>query len=541
MPVDSYTVADLLRKPRCAYRVNPDRVAVRFGSRQLTYDELDERSDRLASALRAHGFVKGDRVGVLLYNRLEWVETFFALAKLGGVVVPINYLLKPQEVSYIADDAGLGWLIYEQELSALVGETRKIHSGIRGYVGVETVDAPADVLDYEVLIASGEHHPDALPPAEVRADDLLVLQYTSGTTGQPKGAMHTHSTVQWNSFHQIVDYGVTADEVYLVVPALCWAAGLHYIALATLWRGGRVVLNPSTGFDPAEFLATVQRERITSVLLVPTVLKRVLAEPTFDTHDLSSLRLICSGGEPVPVTALEEMRNRLPACDLVQSFGMSEFPCVMAYLEPRYAAAKLGSTGRSSSAAELRVVDENGHEAPPGEAGEIICRSPASMIGYYRRPEATAATLVDGWLHTGDLGYVDDEGFIYVAGRAKDVLISGGLNVYPAEVERVIAQHPAVHEAAVIGVPDDQWGEIGHAVVVLHPSGQLTETELRDYLGTELAKYKIPKRWTLRQEPLPRTTSGKVQKFVVREQLGLSQTPALVGKPAPNPGSATMA
>jgi fatty-acyl-CoA synthase len=193
--------------------------------------------------------------------------------------------------------------------------------------------------------------------------------------------------------------------------------------------------------------------------------------------------LICSGGEPVPITAIEEMHNRLPSCDLVQSYGMSEFPCVMAYLEPRYAISKLGSTA-----------------------------------------EATAATVVEGWLHTGDLGYVDDDGFIYIAGRAKDMLITGGLNVYPAEVERVIAQHPAVQEVAVIGVPDDQWGEIGHALVVVQPSSRLSETELLDYLGSELANYKIPKRFTIRQEALPRTTSGKVQKFVVREQIGLSES-----------------
>jgi fatty-acyl-CoA synthase len=515
--VDSYTVAELLGKPRTAGRVNPRRVAITFDGRDVTYDELDERSDRLAAALHARGFTKGDRVGVVLYNRVEWVELFFAIAKLGGVVVPVNYLLKPKEVGYILDDCGAGWVVFEQALRSIVDGVRA-DGGAHCYVGLDLDGAgEPDMLDYERILIAAD--PADRPDNDVRADDLFLLQYTSGTTGVPKGAMHTQSTVLWNSFHQIVDYGITADEVVLVMPALCWAAGFHDLALAALWRGGRIVLSPSTGFEPARFLATVQDEGVTSTLLVPTVLKRVLAEPSFDDHDLSSLRIICSGGEPVPVTAIEEASRKLPSCSLLQVFGMSEFPTMMLYLDAADSVRKAGSTGRACSAAEIRVVDEKGEDTTPGKIGEIICRSPATMLGYYGNPDAGAKTLVDGWLHTGDLAHVDEEGYIFVSGRSKDMIISGGLNVYPAEVERVIAQHPSVLEAAVVGVLDTQWGEIGAALVVLQPGGELGEAELKAYLKEHLANYKIPRQYTFGRDPLPRTTSGKVQKFKVKELL----------------------
>jgi fatty-acyl-CoA synthase len=507
--MDSYTVAELISKPRTAQRVNERRVAVAFGDDELTYEELDERSNRLAWALREAGFAKGDRVGVVLYNRLEWTEVFFAVAKLGGVVVPINYLLKQSEVGYILDDCGASWVVYEESLGSIVPRTDG-----RRYVCVGADDA---AMDYAELLASGR--PEPLPPGGVSTEDLFLLQYTSGTTGVPKGAMHTHSTVLWNSFHQVVDYRITADEVFLVMPALCWAAGFHDIALAALWQGGTVVLSPSTGFEPARFLETVQRKRITSTLLVPTVLKRVLAEPTLGDYDLSSLRIIASGGEPVPVTAIEDARRLLPSCAVLQCYGMSEFPTMMLYLDAPYAIDKIGSAGRACSGAQIRVVDDKGEDVPPGTVGEIICRSPASMLGYYGKPEATAATLVDGWLHTGDLAQVDEDGFVFISGRSKDMIISGGLNVYPAEVERVMAQHPAVLEAAVVGVPDPRWGEIGDALVVLHSGASLTRDELVAYLKDELANYKIPKRFTFSTDPLPRTTSGKVQKFRVKERL----------------------
>jgi fatty-acyl-CoA synthase len=329
--------------------------------------------------------------------------------------------------------------------------------------------------------------------------------------------MHTHSTVLWNSFHQILDFEVTADDVYLILPALCWAAGFHDLALATLWMGGRLVLNSSTSFDPEQFFETVERHRVTKTLLVPSVLKRVLGAETMEKHDLSSLAMVFSGGEPVPVTSIEELHRRLPSCVLEQVYGMSEFPTMMLYLDADNAIRKAGSAGRACRAAEIRVVDLNGDDVPVGETGEIICRSPASMLGYYGKEDASASTLVDGWLHTGDLASVDDEGFVYVTGRSKDMIITGGLNVYPAEVERVIAAHPAVVEAAVVGVPDEKWGEVGRAIVVLAEGATLGEEELVTHLRAELATFKVPRQYELRHEPLPRTTSGKVQKFRLKD------------------------
>lgn len=530
-----YTVAELLRKNRSARSVNEPRVAVTYQRSDLTYEQLDARSSRLASALAAQGFGHGDRVAVVLYNRLEWTEVFFAVAKLGGVVVPINHLLRASEVEYILDDSGASWVVYESALAHTLGgllasERTRSYIQLDGAAGTDgaagsTADqedqeqVPPGRHDYEALLESGsatEFVPDGYV---VDADDLLLLQYTSGTTGAPKGAMHTHSTVLWNSIHQVIDFGITAKETFMVVPSLCWAAGFHDLALATLWSGGRIVLSPSTGFAPRTFLESVADERVTSVLLVPTVLKRVLAEPSLTEHDLSSLRLVCSGGEPVPLISIENMHAKLPTCSLLQCYGMSEFPTMMLIGDPDDAHKKAGSTGRAATASEIRVVDADGIRVEPGIIGEIICRSPANMLGYYHNDQATREALIDGWLHTGDLATVDDEGFVYVSGRSKDMIITGGLNVYPAEVERIIAGHPAVLEAAVVGAPDDDWGEIGVALVVLADGQTLTEDELLAYLRPALATYKLPRRLLFSADPLPRTTSGKVQKFKVRTAL----------------------
>jgi len=504
-----YTVANLLRKNRCAGLTNPGRVAVIFGERRVTYDELEERSARLASALAAEGFVAGDRVAVLLLNRVEYFEIFFAVAMLGGVVVPVNYLLKGKEVQFVLDDSGARWMFIEDGLWPAV---EPIHKDTAVPVTYVMVDGPAaDSLAYESLLAAGS--PGGVDVAVDPAGPFL-LQYTSGTTGFPKGATHTHETVLWNALGQVGDFAMTRRDVYLCIPALCWAAGLHDFTLPALWLGATVVLRPSN-FDAAEVWRTIERHRVTLAVFVSSVLRLALSYP-LEGHDLSSLRMVASGGEPVPVAAIEEFQRRLPTCDLIQGYGMSEFPAIMTYLDSDYAVTKRGSAGRAGRITELRVVDADGRDVPAGEHGEIVVRSPATMIGYWNRPDATAEVTAGGWFHTGDRGYLDEEGFLYIAGRSKDMIISGGLNVYPAEIERVLERHPAVREVAVIGIPDDRYGEVGEAHVVLHDGAEVTGAALDAFARADLAKFKVPRRWVLRSDPLPRTASGKVQKYALR-------------------------
>jgi fatty-acyl-CoA synthase len=502
-----YTVANLLRKNRSAALTNPERVAVTMQDRSLTYDELDERSSWLASGLAGLGFERGDRAAVLLFNRIEYLEIFFAVAKLGGTIVPVNYLFKTDEVAYLLEDSGARWLFVEPGLRPAVPAAKSVTTLAVGGA------AEGHEVDYEALVAGGSA--DA-PDVAVDSGDVFLLQYTSGTTGFPKGATHTHDTVLWNTLHQVADFGMTYSDVYLSIPALCWAAGLHDFTLAALWAGGTVILHPSRAFDPGEVFRTIERHGVTMSLFVPTVLRRALEHPLED-HDLSTLRMVLSGGEPVPVPVIEEFQRRLPTCALIQGYGMSEFPTLMTFLDSDYAVSKRGSAGRATRITELRVIDEDGRDVPAGEHGEIVVRSPATMIGYYGRPDATAATIVDGWLHTGDRGYVDEDGFLFIAGRSKDMIISGGLNVYPAEIERVLEKHPAVKEVAVVGAADEQYGEVGVAHVVIEDGAGVTEADLLALAREHLANYKVPRRWVLRTGPLPRTASGKVQKFELRQ------------------------
>lgn len=513
--MDAFTVADIITKTRTGKSLNQRGVAFTFDGSTHSYDDLYSTVVALTSGLLSAGFTKGDRVAILMRNRPEWIQTFFAVAMAGGVLVPLNYLLRTEELEFITADSGAGWIVYEDEFSKPAAALLEVDDERRGVA----VDMPgrqnsSRTFSYQSILESADK--PAFPP--VGADDLVLLQYTSGTTGRPKGAAHTHSTVLWNSYHQLVDFAINCDDVCYVTPALCWAAGFHDLALATLWAGGQLVLTGAS-FDPARFLATVQREQVTTTLLVPTVLKRVLAAPEFDQYNLASLRLVISGGEPVPITASEEMRRRLPDCAVLQVYGLSEFPTLMLLLDPDDAARKQGSTGKACSIAQVRVIHDDGQDAAPGEIGQIVCKSPAVMTGYYGLTEATAESIAEGWLYTGDLATIDAEGYIFIAGRSKDMLITGGLNVYPAEVERILAQHPSIVEAAVIGVRNEEWGEVGQAHVVLQDTQEFSKEELTDWLGDQLATFKLPRYYVFRAEPLPRTTSGKVQKFLLRESI----------------------
>jgi fatty-acyl-CoA synthase len=516
-PRSSFTLWNVLHKNRIAQPTRADGVALIFENRKFTYPELEERALRLASALHAVGFRHGDRVAMISFNRPEWFDLFFALAKLGGVLVPINYYLKPVEIRDIIRDAGASWVVCQDELWEI---TRKIRGEIDAGTRYVVIGAARGDAAYTF---DGLQEQGSAQGIEVQADlhDLFLLQYTSGTTGLPKGVMHTQETILWNVLTQIADFRVTRDDVYLNVPALCWAAGFHDFTLETLWVGGTVVLSASRGFDGESFCRLVAEHGATRVLLVPSALRVVLGSDAIERYDMSSLRYVLCGAEPVPVTLIEQAKERLPNCKVQQGYGLSEFPAIMLFLDEADAFEKKGSTGRATLTAEVRVVDLNGRDCAPGENGEIVCRSPQTMLGYYNKPDATAETIRNGWLYTGDQAYVDADGYVYISGRKKDMIITGGLNVYPAEIERVLEKHPAVKEVAVIGVPDEKYGEVGRAVIVLHEGRSVTDDEFTRLLREQLAHYKVPRQFAYQREPLPRTTSGKVQKFLIRQQQGV--------------------
>lgn len=499
-----FSVADVIRKGGTAAS-DPGTEALFFEGRRLSFEELDKRSDQIAAGLRERGFAKGERGAILAYNSVEYIETYFALAKLGGVLVPINYLLRPAEVDYALRDCGATWLFADDHGLEVVAELLADHPGLRT---VALADSGGTDFSHPEVLAS-----EAPPPGagQVAPDDLFLLQYTSGTTGYPKGAMHTHATVLFNALPQIADLRLTSDDVCVIQPALCWAAGLNNVALGLWSLGGRVVLRPSGGFDADELCAAIAAEGGTVLIGVASVLRLLVDSGALRRHDLSSLRMLGVGGESVAPSLLEAAREQLPGTDVCQAYGQTEFPTLMAILEAEQALDRPASTGRATLLCTLKVVDTEGKEVAPGVHGEIVCRSPATMKGYWNKPEQTAETIVDGWLKTGDLGYVDEEGFLYIAGRSKEMYISGGLNVYPAEAEVVIADHPEVAEVAVRGMPDAERGEVGCAFLV--PVGEdLDLTALQDFCRQRLATYKLPKQWIVRHEPLPRTASGKPEK-----------------------------
>jgi fatty-acyl-CoA synthase len=519
----SFGYAHLLRRLSGPTYVSGDGEAVVFREQRLTYRQLHDRAARLADALAGDGVGKGDRVAVLLRNDPVWFDVFFAVAALGAVLVPVNFLLRSGEVAFILKDSQAGTLIVGDDLA----ETAR----------AALADAPACTRRFVVANAGGVRGPGAgaltgareltdfaassvaaFPDVAVSLSDPNLLQYTSGTTGFPKGATHTVSTLLWNSFHQIGDFDVRPTERYLCVPALCWAAGLHDVTLATLWVGATVVLQPSGGLTIADLLAVLERERITQVLLVPTILKQLVEAPNVERCDLSALRCVLTGAEPVPVPVIVKFQALLPGVTLIQGYGMSEGPTIATALRPEDAVRKVGSCGKPTTNTELRVVDDEDRDVPAGTVGEILTRSPATMVGYWNQPEATAATLRGGWLHTGDLGVLDAEGFLTICGRKKDMYISGGLNVYPAEAEAVLLADPSVAEAAVFGVADARWGEVGWAVVVPRPGQQPDAEALLAACRAALATYKVPARIEVSTDPLPRTASGKVKKFLLRER-----------------------
>jgi fatty-acyl-CoA synthase len=497
-----FTVLD-----RVAGSARGGRPAVTFEGEPRSYRDLRERALRAANALQGIGIAPGDRVAVLLPNGHEWSELFFGIAALGAICVPINVLNSGTEVAGVLEDCDARCLVVspaaDEELSAVAALPETI-------VGVGGSALPG-ALDYEELLAQAT----TAVPLGPAPTDLFMFFYSSGTTGTPKGTAHTHMGILWNAYQQNLDFGLTEADRYLAVPSLSWAAGFHNLILPLWWIGGSTVLMPTGGVSVDRIVAGVRDGNCTHTFLVPTLLKQLLsAGDQLEILRATDLRWIISGAEPVPVAVIEQLNAELPGCDVVQGYGLSEFPTIATALKPDEAIAKAGSAGRPMSITHLAVRRADGTIARSGE-GEVLLQSLATMQEYFGRPEATADVFRDGWLNTGDMGSVDEDGYLTITGRTKDLIISGGLNIYPKEIEDTIYRLDGVAEAAVVGVPDERWGEVVVAVVVAASAGSVTEEAVHGACAV-LGKYKRPRAVLLREDPLPRTVTQKILKRELR-------------------------
>ncbi len=498
-------------------RLTPDKVALVTvppapGAERLTYAELDRRATAVAHVFRERlGLRKGDRVGLLSGNRVEFLDVFFACAKAGTVLVPIGTRLTAIEIAHVVADSGLDVLLYDGDHAEPVRGLSRLVT-IRAAMALDAFAkaAPED-LDLAVEIAAlGEQpvHPERMEP-----EDLWALLYTSGTTGKPKGVMIPHRQVLWNGYNTAVSWQLREDDVTPIFLPLYHAGGLFAFLVPVVTIGGTIVLH--AGFDEQEIWTSIERNRATVVLGVPTIWERLSDHPSFAAADLSSVRWLVSGGAPLPRFLIDRYQAR--GIVFKQGYGLTEVGVNCFAMTVEESIAKAGSIGKPLLFTEAKLIDPSGSEVPDDEVGELCLRGPHVSRGYWNQAEATAEALsADGWWRTGDLARRDADGFYTIAGRAKDLLIRGGVNVYPAEIEGELLLHPEIRDAAVVGVPDEKWGEAGVAFVVSGEPRPSPE-ELLEFLGSRLARYKHPSVFVF-VEALPRTAYGKVVKGELRER-----------------------
>lgn len=496
----------------------PEKTALITQNARMTYRSLNSRVNRLANRLLQAGLKKGDRVAVIFHNCSEFIEVYFACAKSGGVFVPINNLLKERELRQILEYIQPRFLIIDPEFE---GVTKSLAVGMPFleslYVLREDPEPPFS--PYEGLIKGGVAHE---PEVTVTDDDIMSIFLTSGTTGLPKGAVRSHRQDVMNAMTGAIEMKLDyEDRAVILFPLyhVTFEDQLRYILM-----GNTIYIRKEGAFDPKEVLEILSKEKITICQFVPTMVSAMLEEKDIESYDLSSLRLIPYAAAPMPVELLKRAMARFK-CEFAQFYGQTETGPLTTLLRPRdhilegskEQLARLASSGRAVLDYEVRIIDKEGKDVASGEVGEIIVRSEASMNGYWNLPEETAETIRDGWIHTGDFGRFDDEKYVYIVDRKNDMIISGGKNIYPRELEEIIYAHPAVRDVAVIGVPDDYWGESVKAVVVLKDGMNASEEEIISLCKENLASYKKPKSVEFRDE-LPRTSTGKIRKKDIREE-----------------------
>jgi fatty-acyl-CoA synthase len=496
--------------------MQPDATALRFLGRTTTWGELDRRVTALAGALSRRGVEFGDRVLILMLNRTEFIESFLAINKLGAIAVPVNFRMTPAEAAFLVSDCQAEVVITESVLAGVAAAVRDLDPTLKTVIvaGAGTDDA---VIGYGDALAEPGPEP---PPVDIPNDSPALIMYTSGTTGRPKGAVLTHNNIAGQAMANLftISPDINHDVGFVGVP-LFHIAGIGNM-ISGLLLGLPTVLYPLGAFDPGALLDVLAAEQVTAMFLVPAQWQAVCAEQRANPRQLQ-LRVLSWGAAPASDSLLRDMSELFPGTQIYAAFGQTEMSPVTCMLLAQDAIRKLGSVGKVIPTVAARVVDENMNDVPVGQVGEIVYRAPTLMAGYWNNPKATAEAFAGGWFHSGDLVRQDEEGYVWVVDRKKDMIISGGENIYCAEVENVLAGHPEIAEVAVIGRADEKWGEVPLAVVALGAvsAGNLDLADLEEFLTEKLARYKHPKALEI-VDALPRNPAGKVLKTELRARFG---------------------
>jgi fatty-acyl-CoA synthase len=493
-------------------RLSPEKTALICVSprQQFTYRELDDRAIRCARIFTEKcSLTRGERVAILAKNRVEFLDAFFAAGKTGIILVPLNTRLTATELGKILQGSGARALIYDHEFTDTARQLKR-ENAVACWIALDERLEGADVNYAEVLSATSAQD---WKSAHCDPEDVYCLLYTSGTTGEPKGVMIPHRMIAWNAYNTALCWQLRETDISPVFTPIYHAGGLAAFLIPIFAAGGTIVLHRD--FDVHEVLRSIEREKCTVALGVPTIYKMFFETPEFSRLDLSHVRWFISGGAPLPIDLINEYRKR--GVVLKQGYGLTEVGVNCFAMTSEDATRKAGSIGRPLMFTETRLADADGQDAPAGEIGELLLRGPHVCKGYWNDPVATATALDrQGWFHTGDLARRDEEGFFYIVGRSKDMFISGGVNVYPIEVEAELLKHEAIRDAAVIGVPHATWGEVGVAFLVTAQKTPPSAEALASFLAERLAKYKIPRQFVF-VENLPRTPYGKVAKAELRD------------------------
>jgi len=476
-----------------------------FGDEVVTFADMAARSAALAAGLHAAGVGAGDVVALLSYNCPEFLETIFAANHLGATAMPINWRLAAPEVRYILEHSGARALVCDGSLIELADDATKGMSLVRACIHAPAPAGWMPVADLRVGV---------LPAAPAAGDDLHRLMYTSGTTGRPKGVMITHANLAWKNLAHIVEFGVTSADLGLACGPLYHVGALDLTTTTLIAAGATTILHRS--FDAAAVVDELERSRVTTVWLAPAMVNAIMSRPDIDQRDLSSVRLVIGGGEKMPIPLIERLQRTFPSAWFADAYGLTETVSGDTFLDRDSTVTKLGSVGRPCLYLEVDIWGEDGSSLPAGERGEIVLRGPKVFSGYWRDPDATEKAFAGGWFHTGDVGVLDDDGYLYIVDRLKDMILSGGENFAGSEVERVLYEHDAVLETAVVGRHDDRWGEVAVAFVTLRENMTATADELLEHCRRQLARFKVPREIVF-VDALPRNPSGKVLKRELRD------------------------